>query len=77
MKGTHTYLHECSGEEMEITVDYDYTPEVKPRYNCEPSEDDAPYGPEVDIIRAYIGKTPFYLSGGLSEKIADDIMENI
>lgn len=77
MKGTHDYLHEVNGQELELIIDYSYTAEVKPRFNCEPSEDDAPYGPEVDILSVSLDGERYYFDDGLEELIVTDILENI
>ena len=82
MNGNHQYWHEIEegaleGQEVMLEVNFDYTPEVKPRYNCEPSEDDAPMGEEINITSLRLANSDFYASADLLSKIEDEILEEI
>lgn len=82
MNGNHQYWHEIEegaleGQEVMLDVNFDYTAAVVPRYNCEPSEDDAPMGEELHINEVKMGGETFYMSAGLADQIADAILEEI
>ncbi len=76
---TFDYWHE-SGDEAIMTrliVDYDYSPEVKLKTNCEPYEADEPCGEELHINTVKYRDLHIAMSADLASSIADAILEDI